>query len=53
MALLLRTTVLSSTESVSVLSVVVSPFTVRFPPITTFPVVSSLAKVTEADVATS
>jgi hypothetical protein len=50
--LLFRTTMLSSIASVSVLSVVVVPFTVRFPPTVMSPVVSTLAKVTDALVAT-
>ena len=51
--LLFRTTMLSSIARVSVLSVVVVPFTVRFPPTVTSPVVSTFAKVTDADVPTA
>ena len=48
-----RTTMLSSTESVSVLRVVVVPLTVRFPPTVMSPVVSTFAKVTDAEVPTA
>ena len=50
---LFRTMMLSSIARVSVLSVVVVPFTVRFPPTVTSPVVSTFAKVTDADVPTA